>query len=157
MAAEVPCRRHPESATRLRCGSCGDAICPRCMVHGHVGVRCPDCGKSVTLPTYQVSGLYLVRAVAAAAAAGVAAGFVYALVFSAVPWLGLIVLVGIGYLVAEAATAAAGRKRGRIMQYAAVVGILACMVIILLFGRGFSVWTLLGAVMAIVVGTSRVR
>ncbi len=127
------------------------------MVHGHVGVRCLDCGKAITLPTYQVSGLYLVRAVAAAVAVGVAAGFVYALVFSTVPWLGVIVLVGIGYLVAEAATAAADRKRGRIMQYATAVGILACVAIVLLFARGFSMWTLLGAVMAIVVGTSRVR
>ena len=126
-------------------------------MHGHVGVRCLDCGKAITLPTYQVSGLYLVRAVAAAVAVGVAAGFVYALVFSTVPWLGVIVLVGIGYLVAEAATAAADRKRGRIMQYATVVGILACVAIVLLFARGFSMWTLLGAVMAIVVGTSRVR
>ena len=157
MASEVPCKRHPETATRLTCGNCGDAICPRCMVHGHVGVRCLDCGKAITLPTYQVSGLYLVRAVAAAVAVGVAAGFVYALVFSTVPWLGVIVLVGIGYLVAEAATAAADRKRGRIMQYATVVGILACVAIVLLFARGFSMWTLLGAVMAIVVGTSRVR
>ena len=127
------------------------------MVHGHVGVRCLDCGKAVTLPTYQVSGLYLVRAVAAAVAVGAAAGLVYALIFSTVPWLGVIVLVGIGYLVAEAATAAADRKRGRIMQYATVAGILACVAIILLFAQGFSVWTLLGAVMAIVVGTSRVR
>lgn len=126
-------------------------------MHGHVGVRCLDCGKAITLPTYQVSGLHLVRAVAAAVAVGVAAGFVYALVFSTVPWLGVIVLVGIGYLVAEAATAAADRKRGRIMQYATVVGILACVVIVLLFAQGFSMWTLLGAVMAIVVGTSRVR
>lgn len=127
------------------------------MVHGHVGVRCLDCGKAITLPTYQVSALYLVRAVAAAVTVGVAAGFVYALVFSTVPWLGVIVLVGIGYLVAEAATAAADRKRGRTMQYSTVMGILACVVIILLFAQGFSVWTLLGAVMAIVVGTSRVR
>ena len=127
------------------------------MVHGHVGVRCLDCGKTITLPTYQVSALYLVRAVAAAVTVGVAAGFVYALVFSTVPWLGVIVLVGIGYLVAEAATAAADRKRGRTMQYSTVMGILACVVIILLFAQGFSVWTLLGAVMAIVVGTSRVR
>ena len=127
------------------------------MVHGHVGVRCLDCGKAITLPTYQVSRLYLVRAVVAAVAVGVAAGFVYVRVFSTVSWLGVIVLVGIGYLVAEAATAAADRKRGRIMQYATVVGILACVVIILLFAQGFSVWTLLGAVIAIVVGTSRVR
>ena len=157
MASEVRCKRHPETATKLTCGSCGDAICPRCMVHGHVGVRCLDCGKAIALPTYQISGLYLVRAVAAALAVGVAAGFAYALVFSTVPWLGVIVLVGIGYLVAEAATAAADRKRGRIMQYATVVGILACVIVILLFAQGFSVWTLLGAVVAILVGTSRVR
>ena len=142
----------------LRCGSCDDPICPRCMVHGHVGVRCLDCGKAVTLPTYQVTGVYLARAIGAAVATGAAAGLVYALILSRLAYvLDTLILLGIGYLVAEAASRAADRKRGRTMQYVVGGGLAVAMVIILLLSPVLSIWTLIGMVIAFVVGTGRVR
>lgn len=157
MAQENYCKRHPDTATRLACGNCGDAICPRCMVHAQVGVRCPDCGKAVTLPTFQVSGLYLVRAIVAAVVVGAATGFIYALFLAGVPFLGTAAMIGIGYLVAEAATLAADRRRGRTMQYVVAGGILVALVLVFLFSVTISIWTLIGAVGAILVGTGKVR
>lgn len=156
MTEETYCKRHPDTATRLTCGNCGDAICPQCMVHAGVGVRCPDCGKAATLPTFQVSGLYLVRAVLAAVTVGAVTGFIYGFYLAEWPFLGII-LIGIGYLVAEAATLAADRRRGRTMQYVVAGGILVALVLIFLLSVTISVWTLIGAVGAILVGTGRVR
>ncbi|HEX2914551.1 MAG TPA: B-box zinc finger protein [Chloroflexia bacterium] len=42
----VYCARHPEVETGLRCGRCDTPICPRCMVHADVGIRCPDCAAN---------------------------------------------------------------------------------------------------------------
>jgi len=39
------CARHPKSITRLRCGRCDTAICPKCMVQGVAGARCRKCAN----------------------------------------------------------------------------------------------------------------
>lgn len=40
------CARHPQTETGLRCGRCDTPICPRCMVHASIGIRCPDCAAN---------------------------------------------------------------------------------------------------------------
>jgi hypothetical protein len=154
---QVPCKRHPDTSTGLRCGNCGDPICPKCMVHATVGIRCLDCGKAVALPTYQVTGLYLAKAILAAVAVGAVTGIIYAILLVWIPLVSTLALLGIGYLVAEAATAAAGRRRGRTMQYVVVGGILVALVLIFLLSPVLSIWIFVGAVAAIFVGIGRVR
>ena len=39
------CPRDQEVETNLRCGQCGEPICPRCMVYAPVGSKCPDCAS----------------------------------------------------------------------------------------------------------------
>ena len=39
------CPRDQGVETNLRCGQCGDPICPRCMVYAPVGSKCPDCAS----------------------------------------------------------------------------------------------------------------
>ena len=39
------CPRDSGVETNLRCGQCGDPICPRCMVYAPVGSKCPDCAS----------------------------------------------------------------------------------------------------------------
>ena len=60
----APCKRHPGFQTSVSCGRCGDPVCPRCLVHAPVGVRCPDCGRAAPNPVFDVSGLVLLRAAA---------------------------------------------------------------------------------------------
>ena len=47
------CAYHPDVETNLRCGKCGKAICPKCLVQTPVGARCPDCARLYKLPTYR--------------------------------------------------------------------------------------------------------
>ena len=37
------CYRHPDRETWVSCGRCGKPLCPDCMIHGPVGVRCREC------------------------------------------------------------------------------------------------------------------
>lgn len=37
------CYRHPDRETWVTCGRCGKPLCPDCMMHGPVGVRCREC------------------------------------------------------------------------------------------------------------------
>ncbi|MHB0938346.1 MAG: hypothetical protein ACYC6A_18290 [Armatimonadota bacterium] len=37
------CFRHPDRETWVTCGRCGKSLCPDCMMHGPVGVRCREC------------------------------------------------------------------------------------------------------------------
>jgi len=37
------CYRHPNRETHLSCGRCGRPLCPDCMIHGPVGIRCAEC------------------------------------------------------------------------------------------------------------------
>lgn len=37
------CAKHDEE-TEVSCGRCSTPVCPRCMVHTDVGVRCKNCG-----------------------------------------------------------------------------------------------------------------
>jgi hypothetical protein len=58
----IYCARHPQVETMLRCGRCDTPICPRCMVHSGVGIRCPDCAAN----PQRTVGLEAERAAAAA-------------------------------------------------------------------------------------------
>lgn len=42
-SATPTCFRHPQRETLVSCGRCGRPLCPDCMRHGPVGVRCADC------------------------------------------------------------------------------------------------------------------
>lgn len=116
------CPNHPDTATNLRCGRCEKLVCPQCMVHTPVGVRCKECGQGTPIPTYQVSTSYLTRAVAASVVLGVVGG----IVIPVLPVPGLLYLIlmgGYGYLMAEVVTLASNRKRGRTLQIVAAGGV----------------------------------
>lgn len=117
----VVCLRHPGRQTLLRCGKCGDPICPRCLVQTPVGIRCPRCVTYERNPLYQVSGLLLLRAVGAGVGTAVAGAVAWSLL-SALFFLGalsLILGIGLGYLVGLAVSAAGNRKRARPLQMVA--------------------------------------
>ena len=163
MSETIYCSRHPETPTNLRCSRCDKPVCPQCLVHAAVGIRCLDCGQATRLPTYNVSTSYLVKAILAALALGVGGGLVLAFVIRLMlfGFLYVAALAGFGYLMSEVISVATNRKKGRSLQFVAAGGILVAMVLtvglsVTVVG-GSVVPDLLGAALAIYVAVVRLR
>lgn len=108
----VPCLRHPQTETRLRCTECAGPICPQCMVMYEVGFKCPGCAKKRPNHAQQVDTSHYVIGFAG----GFVAGQVYGWLF---PWLSLtlgmfrffgipVLFWGLSYVL--------GQLTGRLMQ-----------------------------------------
>ena len=132
---ELPCTWHPDRLTGLRCIRCDRPICPKCARAAPVGWRCIDCAKQLRSPLYKVSP----RDAIAAALAAAAISALTSIIIRMLP-LGLFIniLAGLfaGGLMADAASAAGGRKHGRVMQAATVAGIVGGALAVAL-GYGF--------------------
>jgi len=51
------CYRHPGRETGLHCSSCGRPICPECMTHAAVGLRCPECAGGRRMSALRPRGI----------------------------------------------------------------------------------------------------
>ncbi len=120
------CATHPNVETGLACGRCERFICPRCMIQTPVGSRCGDCARVRKSPVFDVTTKqYLMASVAAVGLGGVL-GVVGALLRIEIGWflfLTGILAAGIGYLVGEAVSVAANRKRGLGLSLIATSGV----------------------------------
>lgn len=123
----MQCARHTKVETELACGRCGTPICPRCLVYTDVGVRCPECAPRRKLPQLEVGPLYLWRGGMAALASGAALGFIWRFILppgvGGLGFIGIILALGMGYLISEAVSVAANRKRGVPLQVVAAMGV----------------------------------
>ena len=128
------CQRHPDVETSLSCGRCGTSVCPQCMHHAPVGIRCPDCARVRPVPTYDVSGVFVARAIGAGAALGVGGGIVVSVVIFLFPMpiLWWVLIGGLGYGVGEGISVAANRKRGRRLKFVAAGAMFVALTIITL-------------------------
>ena len=121
------CARHSKTETKIRCGRCETPICPECLVHAPVGMRCPDCAKVNVVPTYDVPLPVLLRGIGAGVGVAGILALVYLftvpamfrLVFLGIPGLNIVLpilftamMAGVGYAVGEAISLATNRKRG---------------------------------------------
>ncbi len=114
MSETIYCARHPDTPTNLRCSRCDTPVCPQCLVHAAVGIRCRDCGKGTVPPTYNVPASFLARAIVVAIAVGLAGGLVLGLIVRPLVFGGFLYLAafaGFGYLMSEAIGLATGRKQ----------------------------------------------
>lgn len=140
------CKKHPRVETNLRCGKCDELICPDCMVHTPVGVRCGDCAKVRRVPTYDVSGQFLMRGVIAGVLLGVAFGALFLLVFGflprAIPGSGIfrifdvlwpLMFAGMGLVTGAGISLAVNRKRGKSLKFVAAGSILTAYLIMSFF------------------------
>ena len=126
MSQTMFCKRHSGVETSITCGRCGDAICPRCMVHAPVGVRCPDCGRTRPMPTFDVSPMFMARGIGAGVIVGVAGGVGASLAirFFYFPYILALLIVGLGYLIGETISLSTNRKRGTRLKLAAGLSML---------------------------------
>ena len=157
----MQCKRHPIVETNLACGKCGDPICPRCMVQTPVGARCPSCARMSRLPTYNVSGLYYLRAAGAGLGigivGGVAWGFLSQIIFSS--YFNLIIAGALGYAIGEVISLSVNRKRG--IGLAAIGGAAVVLSYAIgaftFWGFSFNLFDLLALGIGIFVSSTRLR
>lgn len=111
----VPCARHHDVQTLLRCSRCDAPICPKCLVHGPVGARCPDCASPLRLLAPSRTQY------AAATAAGLGVGALGGALLGFVGFGGLGLLV-VGLAVGEVVSRAGGRRGGTTLAVVAFFG-----------------------------------
>jgi hypothetical protein len=116
-ADTMRCARHPSVETVLRCGRCETPICPKCLVATPVGARCPTCAQ-VKRFALLVKPPELARAIGF----GLAVGALGTLIVTYIPpFLALLGYMIMGFMVGEAVSTAANRKRARELGPIAVV------------------------------------
>ena len=159
MAETSYCPRHSDTATNLRCSRCNALVCPACMVHSPVGVRCPDCVQATKFPVYTVSVALMARAIAASVLMGAAGGLMLSFVLGGVLFgiLYLAAMAGFGYVLAEGVSVAADRKRGRALQFVAAGGALVALAITVYVHPFVDLFYLLGTGLAVYVAVIRLR
>ena len=116
------CARHPDIETDLRCGKCLQPICPKCVVQTPVGARCPKCAALKKLPVFEISTIFYMRAIAAGLATAAVAGAIWKFIPLGGFFLFFMVLV-VGYVIGEAVSLAANRKRGPGLQIIAGISV----------------------------------
>jgi hypothetical protein len=100
------CINHPKVETRLTCSSCGDPICPRCMVATAVGQKCPNCARQSGRAKGNPDAALLARAFGAGLAVAAGAGLIMLLVSFA----SLLLALAHGFLVGATVRWAARRR-----------------------------------------------
>ena len=133
MSISSNCKRHKDIETLLSCTSCGDRICPRCMVQRFVGMRCPDCAKNASL---KIPSKLLLRAGLFSVITGAAIGFVY--VFS--HWIlenflfldAILLFLGF-VIIGEIVARVVNNQQSRIFKLIISFGCLIALIIILSF------------------------
>lgn len=165
------CPRNPGVETNLRCGKCGQFICPRCLVQTPVGARCADCARVKKNPAFDPSNQEVLLASAAGAGVAVAAGiFLGAVVatLARVPYGYMFgVLVGqaaAGWVVGETVHRVSRHKRSRGLSYVAAISAFVAYTVALavspVFGLrgGFvELWALLGLGASVYIAMGRLR
>lgn len=140
-AEAVYCTRHPETETGLSCGRCDTPICPRCMVHVPVGIRCPDCADLRRPPMYELGTRDVLRGVLTAAGTGLAIGLAGAWLLPVRSFAGFFTLLiamlagsGAGNAMAAVLTSATRGKRGLTIQFIAIGGLVIAGTVRLVIG-----------------------
>ena len=162
MSQTTDCAKHPGVPTNLRCSRCDTPVCPRCLVHAAVGIRCGECGKGTVPPTYRVDASALVLAAVTAVVLGLVGGLALSIVVRPLgDVLHLAALAGLGFGLAEAVGLVAGRKRGTRLQVVAAAGVVLASLISAAIGLAtlgyWSLFDILAAALAVYVAWMRLR
>jgi hypothetical protein len=141
MAEALACVNHPNTETRVRCSSCGNPICVRCMRQSAVGMKCPRCAQMPKSALRMGKPRHYV--LAAAVGLGVAAVFGVAASFFSYFGFGLLLGIVIGFVNGAAISrAASGLSHTPIRVIAFVTTAVGLMAGPLLVGFGIGFVTL---------------
>jgi hypothetical protein len=110
------CVNHPSKESFLRCGKCGDFICPRCTVQTPVGARCRQCAQLRRLPQYDVGAVLILRS----GLAGLAASVIVWWLISFLPYLRFFLSILVGVVVGEVVSRLARRRVSRPLEVVVV-------------------------------------
>ena len=164
------CATHPDVETGLSCNRCGKYICPRCMVQTPVGARCRDCGRVQKSPIYDVKPQQYAVATTVAILVGAVTGVAWAFMLGVIGWiffLPWLLAAGVGYVIGEAVSVSANRRRGTGLAVIAALGVVVAyaVVVSVILGSSsrltFSVYNIGFAVLflavAVYIAVNRVR
>ena len=163
----MQCAIHPDVETNLRCGKCGQPICPKCLVQTPVGARCPKCANVRKLPVFEVSGVFYLRAIGAGLGISAVMGALWWYVAGLGGFLYLDLILGLvtGYTIGEVVSRSVNRKRGRGLQAIAGMGTVVAYVISYIIDdpslgsldNMISIWGLAALALGIFVAMARLR
>ena len=157
------CRRHKNTPTNLCCTRCEDPICPRCMENSPTGFRCPDCGKTSKLPSYETPLSILLRAVLVTISSGLVSGVLLYGLYRSLANIGIpmnirfyifLGMIGIsGLIVGEAISLTCNRKRGWPLRIIATIGVTCSIVVLsILTGLGLNLFFNYSVLIAVLCG-----
>jgi hypothetical protein len=154
----VPCARHPNVETVLRCSKCETPICPRCLVQTPVGARCPQCAQLRRPPPYDVTWPLYLRAALAGLVVSVVSGMVWANLPLALPFFqDILVAMGVGYAHGAAVSWAARLKRGIGLQVIAGTGMTFAWALMVVMRDGVTFLGFFALILGIALAIERLR
>ena len=134
----MKCTIHPSVETVLKCGKCGQPICPKCMVETPVGARCPACAQVHKSPVYSVSTSHYFKTIGTALGMSIACGLLWGFISILLPFnLNLILSPGAGYVIAEVISRVVNRKRGTALAVIAGAAVVLSYLVSLPLQGGF--------------------
>ncbi len=112
--------------SNISCVRCGKSICPKCIVHSPVGVRCGSCGESSLAALNQISTLLFFKTLFISSFTAGTIGLV-SVVFSSVYfylyWINWLWILIAAYLIYEIIDKISGYKRGFKIQLIGMFGL----------------------------------
>jgi B-box zinc finger len=119
------CANHPTVETLVSCSTCGKPICPDCMVHAPVGVKCRECARMPRSALVRLKPKRAATAIAASAGAAIGIGIaIAALAGSGFGFFGFLVAFGVGVGMSEVVLRTSGYYRG---QSSGAIAAAACL------------------------------
>ena len=132
------------SDSNIFCVRCGVAICPKCIVHSPVGVRCISCGKSSLSVLNKMSFSLFLKTLFVSSFSGLLMGYILLIMSSTyLYWIHWIGVLFAAYAISEIVYRISEYKRGFKVQLIGSLGLGICICIQLFSSGYFSVFTLL--------------
>ncbi len=156
------CANHPNVETLLRCNKCNKPICTKCAVRTAVGFRCKECIRAQQGIYYNAETWDNPIALIVSLMVTLIATPIAGRLLGSFGLLGIILALavgsGAGGLLAQIIRTAVRRRRGRLLPYFALTGIISGLlggsVLAALFGFGFPLFSLPVLIFAFLVATT---